>query len=295
MHRRSGGKGGCHQRGGAVNIKAFFVDALTAALELNIGTPDDVLRQVTPEVLSIHLPRPLWARLLTACLGAPRVDAQLIVETIGIPNLCEHVPSTIIWACIAEIGARSLGKTPDIAVAPAPLPTTPAAPAAPPQARITAERQAVLAPPPDEKPVAAASAPAAPPPGPSIPAPAAESLQDVINELDGDGAEPRLATLRPRSPTAQRFRQSNTAVGRLGSARRPQAAAAPSPTGRPRREPTEVSEPELETLTGDSGELRGSSREIAVDDSQLVDWQATDGAGVNAVVDDDFSDLGRKR
>ena len=94
-----------------MNLKAFLTDALGQALELGIGTPDDVLRHVTPDVLATHLPRPLWARLFTACLGAARVDAQLVVETIGVPNLCEHVPSYLIWACISEIAARSLGQT----------------------------------------------------------------------------------------------------------------------------------------------------------------------------------------
>ncbi|HEX8108337.1 MAG TPA: hypothetical protein VF516_11450, partial [Kofleriaceae bacterium] len=92
-----------------MNIKAFFVAALSSALDLGIAVPDDVLRHVTPDVLAAHLPRPLWARLLTACVGAPRVDAQLVVETIGVPNLCEHVPAPIIWACIEELALRALG------------------------------------------------------------------------------------------------------------------------------------------------------------------------------------------
>ena len=66
------------------------------------------------------------------------------METIGIPNLCEHVPTSIIWACIAEIGARSLGKVPDISVAPAALPKATAVTATP-VTRTTAERAAVLA------------------------------------------------------------------------------------------------------------------------------------------------------
>ena len=316
-----------------MNIKAFCVDALTSALELGIGAPADVIRHVTPDVLATHLPRPLWARLFTACLVAPRVDAQLIVETLGIPNLCEHIPTSIIWACIAEIGARSLGKVPDISVAPAPLPKATAV-TAPPSTRTTAERAAVLAPPPDERPPAPTPAPAPPPiaVGPSIPAPAPvhESLADVISEIEAqDANEPRIANLRPRSPTAQRFRQSNTAVGRLGTAaRRPQAAAVPTPAtspsgssatstslgSRPRRDPTEISDPEpdLETQVGlgdGNGNGNGSgngeewrntpsSRDIVVDDSQLVDWQATtDGSGSTGALtaDDDFSDLTRKR
>ncbi|MCW5807605.1 MAG: hypothetical protein KIT31_34940, partial [Deltaproteobacteria bacterium] len=92
-----------------MNIKAFFVASLSTALDLGIAAPEDVLRHVTTDILSIHLPRPLWARLLTACLGAPKVDATLVVETIGVPNLCEHIPSPIIWACLAEVARRSLG------------------------------------------------------------------------------------------------------------------------------------------------------------------------------------------
>ncbi|HEX7839790.1 MAG TPA: hypothetical protein VF469_20080, partial [Kofleriaceae bacterium] len=92
-----------------MNLKAFFVAALSSALDLGIATPDDVLRHVTPDVLAIHLPRPLWARLLTACVGAPHVDALLVVETIGVPNLCEHIPAPVIWSCIEELAHRALG------------------------------------------------------------------------------------------------------------------------------------------------------------------------------------------
>src|SRR5438477_5954670 len=103
-----------------MNLKGFFVDALSSALDLGVGKPEDLLKHVTPDVLAAHLPRPLWARLLTACVGAPRVDAQLVVETIGVPNLCEHVPAPIIWACIAELASRALGGTVLAPVASAP-------------------------------------------------------------------------------------------------------------------------------------------------------------------------------
>src|SRR5687767_14006537 len=109
MHRGGGSPCRIH-RSPVVNLKGFFVDALGTALELGIATPEDVIKYVTPDVLATHLPRPLWARLLTACLGAPKVDAQLVVETIGVPNLCEHVPVNIIWSCIGEIAQRSLGQ-----------------------------------------------------------------------------------------------------------------------------------------------------------------------------------------
>jgi hypothetical protein len=268
-----------------MNIKAFFVDALTAALDLSIGTPEDVLRHVTPDVLARDLPRPLWARLLTACLGAPRVDARLVIETIGIPNLCEHIPASIIWGCVAEMGARALGKTPE---------------AVPSALRTTASGRAILAPPPDISNAPTATAPAVSI-GPNGPSPIAGSnnpLADVITELEQTD-EARINQLRPRSPTAQRFRQSSTGVGGraslTGSARRPQAVAPPAPTTLPRpsgRRGTELSEPEQPTAV-ETGEW--ASREIAVDDSQLVEWQADVGSASPITGDDDFSDLGRKR
>ncbi|MGE5180744.1 MAG: hypothetical protein ACM31C_01715, partial [Acidobacteriota bacterium] len=181
-----------------MNLKAFFVDALQSALELGIGTPADVLRHVTPDVLSIHLPRPLWARLLTACLGAPKVDAQLVVDTIGVANLCEHVPSQIIWACIADIGTRSIGKHSEEIV-----PVAAAKPAAP-------GRVPLAPPPPEAAPIAPVRASAsAPNPGPAIPAPAKEPLADLISELEQETPS-APSPARPRTATSQRFRQSGT-------------------------------------------------------------------------------------
>jgi hypothetical protein len=289
-----------------VNVKAFFVDALASAIDLDIGTADDVLRHVTPDVLAQHLPRPLWARVLTACLGAPKVDSTLIVETIGIPNLAEHIPAHILWACIADIAGRALGTQPEVLAASA----TASAFASRKQPTRPPPLGSVLAPPPEERPAAAAAPVAAAPVaiGPSIPAPsptaaANQPLADLITELEQDGApEPRLANLRPRSPTSPRFRQSNTAVSRgsgLG-ARRPQAAATPSPgaLGRtPRRSGTEVS-PDGETETHVE-DWRARDVAVDVDESQLVDWQADNNSSAatsSAITgDDDFSDLGSRK
>jgi hypothetical protein len=238
-----------------VNLKGFFVTALGQALELSVATPEDVLRHVTPDVLSQHLPRALWARLLTACMGAPRVDAQLVVETIGVPNLCEHVPSHIIWGCIQEIAQRSLGQ-PVTAVAPsasAPLAITP--------------------PPPPTTTVAG-------PPNP---------LADVVASLDGGPPSPPL---RARSSTGQRFRSNNTGIGRLAASnRRPQAAAAaaePAPrTAEVRRGATE-SDYDVETTVG----KEDWKAALAVEDEQLVDWSA---AEETVTHDGERDGYGRKR
>jgi hypothetical protein len=201
----------------------------------------------------------------------------LIVETIGVPNLCEHVPSQIVWGCIAEMGARSIGIQSEVAPA-------------------QTQSGRVIPPPPSERAsssvITSAAAPVAI--GPSIPAPtptaaADQPLADVITELEQD----EQRNLRPRTATGSRFRQSHTQSGRtpLGASRRPQAAATPaSPIRTPRRTGTDVVEPEPETRV--ESDWRGA--DIPVDDSQLVDWQA-DGTTAQAQVDDDFTDLGRKR
>jgi len=251
-----------------VNLKPFFVATLSSALDLGIATPDDVLRHVTPDVLAAALPRPLWARLLTACLGAPRVDARLMVETIGVPNLCEHIPAPIIWSCIEELAVRALGGAVIAAPAMAASPVSRPVPLSTPPP-----------PPPAEPKVAAQPAPAAV--GPSIPAPIA-----------GEGDE----SARPRPTAGQRFRPSNTGVGRLAasSTRRPQAQAVPTPP--PPAEPSpQVSRVkrgqieadfDLETVVGTKDDWKSA---LAVEDEQLVDWSAAEETSTSG---DEF---GRKR
>ena len=256
-----------------MNLKAFLVAALSSALDNGMAVHDDIVRHVTPALLAEHLPRPLWARLLTACVGAPRVDAMLVVETIGVPNLCEHIPSSVMWACLAEIGTRSLGGE-------IPMPKPRFIPAATPP-------PITLAAPPPEITTTKATMPP-PPPGPSIPTPS-ESLNDVFADLERDEktvSAPPTAVGQPgraRTPTGQRFRASNTGIGRLANAapttpppgaRRPQAVATePNPTVRPaRRGATEVSEYDVETNVG----VEEWKSALAVDDEQLVDWSSTE-------------------
>jgi hypothetical protein len=274
-----------------VNLKRFFVATLSSALDLGVAVPDDVVRHVTPEVLAEHLPRPLWARLFTACLGAPRVDAQLVLETIGVPNLCEHVPAQILWACIQEIAQRTLGGGVMAAPSAALAARSAAAPAAAP---LTAP------PPPAESKLTTPATPAAL--GPSIPMPGAPSQGDV--ELDAMG--------RPRAAAGQRFRPSNTGAGRLGSppgVRRPQAQATPA-SALPATPPAEPAEPvarpsadrsatpprvrrghteadfDLETFVGGKDDWKNA---LAVEDEQLVDWSPTDETVTSG------EEIGRKR
>ncbi|MCL4224422.1 MAG: hypothetical protein KJZ91_08065 [Myxococcales bacterium] len=116
-----------------MSVAAFLTAALESALDNGVATPEDLLRHATPDVIATHVPRPVWARLLTTCLAAPRVDARLVVDTVGVATLCEHVPATIMWGCLAEVALRTLGRglvaAPPSVVAGAP-PAVAAAPAA---------------------------------------------------------------------------------------------------------------------------------------------------------------------
>lgn len=290
MYRGCGGARRCHEHGGVVNLKAFFVASLQSALDLEIATPADLLKHVTPDVLSECLPRPLWARLFTACLGAPKVDATLVVETIGVPNLCEHVPAQLIWASLAEIGHRSLGGKPNeeepIVLRPKSV-TTPQVPQPTPQPILSSRSKPLTAPPPEviTKPPNPPLAPA-PKVGPSIPTPVpgsatAQSLAEIVAELDSEGSREERTTpsSRVRTPTQQRFRQSQTGsgIGRLAqnNPRRPQAAMQPlANPGRTRRGETEVGdEVEIEAIDPKDPDWRNA---LAVEEDQLVDWQASE-------------------
>src|SRR4051812_26394203 len=90
-----------------MSIPDFLTDVLESALDQGIGTPSDVLRHATPEELSKHLPRSVWKQLITAALGASRTDARLVVDTVTIATICKHLPSPIVWNCVAELGGRT--------------------------------------------------------------------------------------------------------------------------------------------------------------------------------------------
>lgn len=281
-----------------MNLKGFLVTALGQALDCGIATPDDVLRHVTPELLAMHLPRPLWARLLTACMGASRVDATLVVETIGVPNLCEHMPTPTIWRCVGEIAQRALGQdASSFKPVATPIVAGSDRPAAP-QILTRPDRSAPLSMTPPPAPETRATPPApSPVVGPSIPNPGANSLADVVAGLEAD--DRAAPPSRARTPTGQRFRQSNTGIGRLAAnnARRPQAAAAPpvEPARPPvaaaaaRRGATEA-DYDVETEVGKDD----WKNTLAVEDEQLlVDWPA----GEETVTHDNPRDdgYGRKR
>lgn len=280
-----------------MSITLFFVDAFTSALDRGMASANDIIRHVTPEVLSVHLPRHLWARLLTACLGASRVDANTIVDTVGIPNLCEHMPKPLLWTCLAEIAATALGgarlATGAVPVIPAPSIGSGATPTA---AGVTATAQAasaaaaartasrgsspeMLLPPPP-----ASARPASNPGEPIVPPPPASA--DA-----GDNGRAAAARTQARGLGTNRM----TSAG--ASSRRPQAAATgPGPVvPAPARSPsTPLSMPaqnvrrdelDFEIETDIRTDWKGGKDPIPVDDEQLVDWSANEETASGVSID----------
>ncbi len=296
-----------------MSITLFFVDAFTSALDRGMASANDIIRHVTPEVLSIHLPRNLWARLLTACLGAPRVDANTIVETIGIPNLCEHMPKPLLWTCLAEIAATALGGARASAVMNQVVPPPPAATAGTSAgtgaganhgasgvygATAAAAGMATT--------IGLASAPAAP----SVPAAAAPramraSSPDILLPPPPASTRPPTGPIEVPEPTdAGRRATASRGLGTSrmtagASSRRPQAGVAPTgpcpvlPTPRSAVTPTSMpaqtprrDELDFEIETDLRADWKAGSKDaIPVDDEQLVDWSANEETSTGSSID----------
>ncbi|MEO7734919.1 MAG: hypothetical protein ABIY55_28450 [Kofleriaceae bacterium] len=251
--------------------QAWFARMMESGLENDIFAPSDVLAHATPDVLASHLPPDLLSKVLTASLAAGSMTPERVLETVGVPNLCEHIPLHILWGCVEEIGHRSLSG---VVMAPA------SAPGSRPVGTVaaTASRPVPLATPPPPPPATPAiesrPAPPATTLGPSIPMPS----------IDGDAGN------QGRVPPGQRFRPSSSGVGRLSAtsnARRPQAQATPpSPppaidtAGRTDAVPrgkrgASDADFDLETFVGGKDDWKNA---LAVEDEQLVDWSASDEA-----------------
>ncbi len=276
-----------------MSITLFFVDAFSSALERGIATPADLLRHFTPEVLSIHLPRHLWARLLTACLGAPRVDATTIVDTVGVGNLCEHMPKPLLWTCLADLAAAALGGTQAMRT------TTSAQPTVGP----TAHGETLLPPPPGAQrhvanladavmtsaPTPVAAAGGSSPVITSAQPPAASSGAPIDAASSYDSSRVRTSTRPPLRGLGTS--RSPSAAG--ASSRRPQVSATPptpppgptpaSAVPPPPRSPARRDDLDFEVETDIHTDWK-DKEPIPVTD-EMVDWPAAEETASGAALD----------
>jgi hypothetical protein len=74
--------------------------SLAAATSLGVVAPADLVRHVTPKVVTHQFPDALTTRLLEASLAAGKMSAELVVETLGLEAIATHAPAHA-WACLA--------------------------------------------------------------------------------------------------------------------------------------------------------------------------------------------------
>jgi len=96
----------------ATEAKRKFVQgAIAAGMECGMLEPTDVMKHATAEVLAHYLPTPIKAKLLSETLRAGKINAQIVLDVVGIDALSFHAPPVVIWGCIVETASRALGST----------------------------------------------------------------------------------------------------------------------------------------------------------------------------------------
>lgn len=292
-----------------MSITLFFVDAFTSALDRGIASPNDIIRHVTPDVLATHLPRSLWARLLTACLGAPRVDASTIVDTVGIPNLCEHMPKPLLWTCLAEMAATALGSA---RISSPSIPVPVAAASSSSSSSSSASGPLVAAAPAPSssaaKPARGSSPEMLLPPPPVSSRPASNPGEPIMPPPPAAEAEPSLRARTPTRPPVRGLGTSRISSQAGASSRRPQASApATGPGSGPaiplpaRTAPTAVTvvapvpqpprrdELDFEIETDLRADWKAGQDPIPVGDDQLEDWspneETASGSSIDGILD----------
>ena len=92
--------------------RRFLSTAISSALDFEVLSPDGVIEHISMDVLAHHLPAILLERLLFASIEAESMNARLVLDTLGVTTLAEHVPDHILWQCVAAAAEQSLGRSP---------------------------------------------------------------------------------------------------------------------------------------------------------------------------------------
>jgi hypothetical protein len=75
---------------------------LEDGLKLGVLEAIDLLRHMTPSVLATDLPPAMVASLLQAGLSGAGFNPDVVVTTLGVPALAEHVPLPVLWSCLQD-------------------------------------------------------------------------------------------------------------------------------------------------------------------------------------------------
>ncbi len=91
--------------------RRFLSNAISSALDFEVLSPGGVIKHISMDVIAHHLPAILVERLLFASLEAENMNARLVLDTLGVTTLAEHVPDHILWECVAAAAEQSLGRS----------------------------------------------------------------------------------------------------------------------------------------------------------------------------------------
>ena len=89
-------------RASKAETQKWFAVLLASGLDLELMTSDDVLGELTPEVLAQHLPAEQVSAVLAASLEEGAMTSDLILYTIGPKALCRHVPLASVWKSVSD-------------------------------------------------------------------------------------------------------------------------------------------------------------------------------------------------
>ena len=84
------------------NRRQWMSILLEEGLRLGVLEPADLLGHMTPSVLATDLPPAVVASLLQAGLSGGGFNADVVISTLGVPTLAEHLPHSVIWACVSQ-------------------------------------------------------------------------------------------------------------------------------------------------------------------------------------------------
>ncbi len=87
--------------------RKWLAIVLAGALDEELMTPEDVLAELTPDVLADHLPPQMVTKILAESLGEGSMTAAVILRAVGPTVLTRHVPAKLVWSTMAAAAERA--------------------------------------------------------------------------------------------------------------------------------------------------------------------------------------------
>jgi hypothetical protein len=90
----------------------FLRRALEAGVKAAMLGADQIVKHVNASVIGLF-PDELTTKLLETSLAAGKMNAALVVDTLGIDAIARHAPTKVLWACLDGAGAHAEAPVPE--------------------------------------------------------------------------------------------------------------------------------------------------------------------------------------